>query len=128
MAKVIVITGASSGIGAATATLLAARGDRVVLAARRGDELERLAARLGVNAFAVVTDVTVRADVEHLRDRAIEKFGGIDVWINNAGRGLSKPAAEVTDDELDQMITVNVKSALYGMQAVLPHFTSRGAG
>jgi NADP-dependent 3-hydroxy acid dehydrogenase YdfG len=128
MAKCIVITGASAGIGAATATALAARGDRVVLAARRGDELDRLAARLGANAFSVVTDVTVRAEVEHLRDRAIEKFGGIDVWVNNAGRGLSKPVAEVTDDELDQMMTVNVKSALYGMQAVLPHFIERGAG
>ena len=128
MAMTIVITGASSGIGAATATQLAARGDRVVLAARRGGELERLAARLGQDAFPVVTDVTVRADVEHLRDRAIERFGGIDVWINNAGRGLSKQAAELTDDELDQMMTVNVKSALYGMQAVLPHFIDRGAG
>ncbi|HMC77605.1 MAG TPA: SDR family NAD(P)-dependent oxidoreductase [Vicinamibacterales bacterium] len=128
MARTIVITGASSGIGAATATQLAARGDRVVLAARRGGELERLAARLGQDAFPVVTDVTVRADVEHLRDRAIERFGGIDVWINNAGRGLSKQTAELTDDELDQMMTVNVKSALYGMQAVLPHFIERGAG
>jgi short-subunit dehydrogenase len=128
MAKTVVITGASSGIGAAVATQLAARGDRVVLAARRGDELDRLAAELGANAFPVVTDVTVRADVEHLRDRAIERFGAVDVWINNAGRGLSKLAAEVTDDELDQMIAVNVKSALYGMQAILPHFRGRGAG
>jgi len=128
MAKTVVVTGASSGIGAAVATQLAARGDRVVLAARRGDELDRLAGELGANAFPVVTDVTVRADVEHLRDRAIERFGAVDVWINNAGRGLSKLAAEVTDDELDQMIAVNVKSALYGMQAILPHFRERGAG
>jgi short-subunit dehydrogenase len=128
MAKTIVVTGASSGIGAAAAAQLAARGDRVVLAARRGDELERVAARLGEHAFPVVTDVTVRAEVEHLRDRAIERFGAIDVWINNAGRGLSKFVAEITDDEIDQMITVNVKSALYGIQAVLPHFKAQGAG
>src|SRR5204863_2418493 len=128
MAKTIVITGASSGIGAAAATQLAARGDHVVLAARRGDELEKLAQQLGPNAFPVMTDVTVRAEVEHLRDRAVEKFGQIDVWVNNAGRGISRLVADVTDDELDQMITVNVKSALYGMQAVLPHFQSRGAG
>ena len=81
MPKTIVITGASSGIGAATATQLAARGDRVVLAARRGDELETLAQQLGPNACPVVTDVTVRAEVEQLRDRAIEKFGQIDVWV-----------------------------------------------
>jgi NADP-dependent 3-hydroxy acid dehydrogenase YdfG len=128
MPRTIVITGASSGIGAAVATELAARGDRVVLAARRKDALDRLAQRLGQNALPVVTDVTVRADVERLRDRAVETFGGIDVWINNAGRGLSRVVAEITDEELDQMITVNVKSALYGMQAVLPHFTARGAG
>jgi len=128
MAKSVVVTGASSGIGAAVASQLAARGDCVVLAARRGDELDTLAAQLGANTFPVVTDVTVRADVEHLRDRAVERFGAVDVWINNAGRGLSKLAAEVTDDELDQMIAVNVKSALYGMQAILPHFRARGSG
>ena len=128
MAMTVVVTGASSGIGAAVATQLAARGDRVVLAARRGDELDRLAKALGPHAFPVVTDVTVRAEVEHLRDRAIERFGEIDVWINNAGRGLSKFVAEVTDDELDQMMTVNVKSALYGIQAILPHFKARGSG
>ena len=128
MARTIVITGASGGIGAALASRLAARGDRVVLAARRKDALEELARRLGPDATAVVTDVTVRADVERLRDRAIESFGPIDVWVNNAGRGLSRAVADLTDDELDQMMTVNVKSALYGMQAVLPHFKARGSG
>ena len=126
--KAVVITGASSGIGASLATLLAGRGDRVVLAARRKDELERLATRLGSSAVAVVTDVTVRAEVERLRDRAIEAFGAIDVWVNNAGLGMSRHVAELLDDELDQMMTVNVKSVLYGMQAVLPHFRARGSG
>src|SRR5262245_19526480 len=125
MRKTVVVTGASSGIGAAVATQVAARGDRVVLAARRGDELERLAGQLGTDAFAVVTDVTVRAEVEHLRDRAIERFGEVDVWINNAGRGISQLVADLADDELDQMVAVNVKSALYGMQAILPHFKAR---
>jgi len=128
MPKTIVITGASSGIGAALASTLAGRGDRVVLAARRADELRALAGRLGSSARAVPTDVTRRADVDRLRDEAIEAFGGIDVWVNNAGRGLSKPAADLTDDELDEMMTVNVKSALYGAQAVLPHFKQRGSG
>ncbi len=128
MAKTIVVTGASSGIGAALAEQLAERGDQVVLAARSKDTLESLAKRLGAHALAVRTDVTVRREVERLRDRAIEAFGHIDVWINNAGRGMSKLVAELTDDEIDDMITVNVKSALYGMQAVLPHFKDRGAG
>ena len=99
-----------------------------MLAARRKDELQQLAARLGPHTLAVVTDVTSRAAVERLRDEAIEQFGSIDVWVNNAGRGVSRKVEEVTDEELDQMITVNVKSALYGMQAVLPHFRARGAG
>jgi short-subunit dehydrogenase len=128
MARTIVVTGASSGIGAAVAAQLASRGDQVVLAARRRDELERLAARLGPNALPVVTDVTARADVERLRDRALETFGSIDVWVNNAGRGISRLVAEITDEELDLMMAVNVKSALYGMQAVLPHFQARGTG
>jgi len=72
--------------------------------------------------------VTSRADVEKLRDTAIDRFGAIDVWVNNAGRGISRLVAEVTGEELDQMMTVNVKSALYGIQAVLPHFQARGAG
>jgi short-subunit dehydrogenase len=127
-ARTIVITGASSGIGAALAETLAARGDNVVLAARRQDALEALAARLGPNAVAVPTDVTVRADVERLRDRAIDACGQIDVWVNNAGQGMSRHVAELSDEEFDRMMTVNVKSALYGVQAVLPYFKSRGSG
>ena len=128
MPKTIVITGASSGIGAATATALASRGDQVVLAARRQDELHQLAARLGSHVMPVVTDVTSRAAVERLRGEAIERFGAIDVWVNNAGRGISRLVGDLADDELDQMMTVNVKSALYGIQAVLPHFQARGTG
>ena len=128
MARTIVVIGASSGIGAAVATALAARGDQVALAARRRGELEALAARLGPKTLPIVTDVTSRADVERLRDRALETFGSIDVWVNNAGRGISRLVADITDEELDLMMAVNVKSALYGMQAVLPHFQARGTG
>ena len=128
MSRGIVVTGASSGIGEALARQLVARGDRVVLAARRADLLDALASELGRNAHAVATDVTRRADVERLRDRAIDALGGVDVWVNNAGRGLSKFALEVTDAELDEMMLVNVKSALYGMQAIAPYFVERGRG
>ena len=76
----------------------------------------------------VPTDVTKRAEVERLRDRAIEAFGHVDVWVNNAGRGITRPALELTDEEFDLMMTVNVKSALYGMQAIAPHFIARGRG
>ncbi len=126
--SVIVVTGASSGIGAAVARLLGARGDQVVLAARRQTELEQIAREIGPNALAVVTDVTRRSDVERLRDRAIEQFGAIDVWINNAGRGISKPVLQLTDDEVDEMMLVNLKSALYGMQTIVPYFKERGRG
>jgi NADP-dependent 3-hydroxy acid dehydrogenase YdfG len=126
--KVIVITGASSGIGAATAEAAAKRGHKVVLAARRAGALEQVADRIGEEAVCVTTDVTNRKDVERLRDTAIQHFGHIDVWINNAGRGLSRAVLDVTDADLDEMMLVNVKSALYGMQAVVPHFQSRRRG
>ena len=127
--KIIVITGASAGIGAALAEAVAARDAAgIVLAARRPDELAALAARLGDRALAVVTDVTVRGDVERLRDRALERFGRIDVWVGNAGRGISRPVTQLTDADLDDMITTNVKSVLYGIQAVLPHFRARQRG
>ena len=126
--KVVVITGASAGIGAALAAQLAARGDRVVLAARRERELNDVAARIGAGALAVPTDVTRRSDVDRLRDRAIEACGHVDVWVNNAGRGISKPAIELTDEEFDAVMAANVKSALYGMQAIVPHFVERERG
>ena len=127
--KVIVITGASSGIGEALAEAVAARGARgIVLAARRGTELSAVTARLGGNALAVVTDVTKRDDVDQLRDRALERFGQIDVWVGNAGRGITRSVAQLTDADLDDMMTTNVKSVLYGIQAVLPHFRDRKRG
>lgn len=127
-AKHIVITGASGGIGAALAVQLGAAGHRVALAARRERELQEVAGRAGRDAIAVPTDVAKRGDVERLRDRAIDAFGHVDVWINNAGRGITKPVLELTDEELDLMMTVNVKSALYGMQAIAPHLVARGRG
>jgi NADP-dependent 3-hydroxy acid dehydrogenase YdfG len=124
----IVITGASGGIGAALAERLGVAGHRVALAARRERELQEVAARAGAGAIAVPTDVTRRGDVERLRDRAIAAFGHVDVWVNNAGRGITRQVIDLSDDELDAMMAVNVKSALYGMQAIVPHFIERGRG
>jgi len=126
--KTIVITGASGGIGAALAAQLGGQGHRLALAARREPELNAVARQSGAETLVVPTDVTSRADVERLRDRALSVFGRIDVWVNNAGRGMTKPVLELTDAELDLMMAVNVKSALYGMQAIAPHFIARGGG
>jgi NADP-dependent 3-hydroxy acid dehydrogenase YdfG len=128
MEKVIVITGASSGIGAALAERLASGGASVVLAARREDVLQSVADRCGGNALPVVTDVTRRDDVTWLAQRALQRFNRIDVWVNNAGQGLTRMPTELTDDDIDDMMRANVKSAIYGMQAALPHFTERGSG
>ncbi len=92
--KVNVITGASAGIGAALATQLAARGEKVVLGARRAEELNQVAAQCGQGALVVVTDVTHRAEVNNLRDEALRVFGHVDVWVNNVGRGISRPVLE----------------------------------
>jgi NADP-dependent 3-hydroxy acid dehydrogenase YdfG len=126
--QVIVITGASAGIGRAAAGLLARRGARLVLVARRKELLDEVAAACGANAEPAVADVTRRDQVNGVVARALERFGRIDVWINNAGRGISRPPSELTDEDVDEMMLVNVKSALYGMQAVLPHFKARGDG
>lgn len=126
--KVIVITGASSGIGRATAELLAQRGHSIVLVARRAELLDEIAASLGANVAVVVADVTKKDQVKNVFDRAIARFGRVDVWINNAGRGISRLPSELTDEDIDDMILVNVKSVMYGVQAVLPHFKARGDG
>jgi short-subunit dehydrogenase len=128
MNKVIVVTGASAGIGAELSRQLAAKGAKVVLAARRKPELDQVTAALGANATSVVADVTRRGDVDLLCKTAIDRFGRIDVWVNNAGRGISRAITELTEDDMDAMWRDNMMSVLYGMQAVLPHFKSRGEG
>lgn len=126
--RVVLITGASGGLGASLAEILAKKGCRVVLAARRERELTEVAARCGKNALAVVTDVTKRSDSANALTRAIERFGHVDAWVNNAGQGMARAASEITDEDFDEMMLVNTKSALYGMQTVLPHFKERGRG
>jgi NADP-dependent 3-hydroxy acid dehydrogenase YdfG len=128
MDKVVVITGASAGIGAELGKQLAASGCNVVLAARRKAELDKIAAEIGDHALAVVTDVTKRSDVDALFKAALDRFGRVDVWVNNAGRGISRSVADLTDEDLDAMWRDNMKSVVYGVQAVLPHFKARNEG
>ena len=126
--KVIVIAGSSAGIGAALADTLARQGAKLVLVARRKGPLTDLVARCGANSVGLVADMTNREDVKRVVDEAIARHGRIDVWINNVGRGISKLPTELKDEDVDLMMLINVKSALYGMQEVLPHFKSRGQG
>jgi NADP-dependent 3-hydroxy acid dehydrogenase YdfG len=126
--QVVVITGASAGIGAALAERVAQESGHPVLLARREQELRAVAARCGREALPIVADVTRRTDVENAAQLALVRFGKIDVWVNNVGRGITRAVSELTDDDFDEMMRVNVKSALYGMQTVLPHFKERGRG
>ena len=126
--KVVVITGGSAGIGAALAERLTRDGNRVALVARRAEKLREVAKLCGPDALPIVADVTNREAVNDALDEAIEHFGHVDVWVNNAGRGITKNATELTDHDIDEMMLVNVKSALYGMQASLAHFKERGEG
>jgi NADP-dependent 3-hydroxy acid dehydrogenase YdfG len=126
--KVVVITGASSGMGAATARLLAQSGAKVVLAARREDQLKALVAELGENTHYVLTDVAKQADVENLIQQAIAKFGHVDALWNNAGIMPLSFFDEGKVEESERMIDINIKGVLYGIHAVLPHMLERGQG
>lgn len=126
--KVIVITGASSGIGEAAARKLVALDAKVVLAARREERLQALVQELGSNALAVSTDVSNRASVDALISTAIAHFGHVDVLWNNAGIMPLSFFDEGRVEEWDQMIDVNIKGVLYGINAVLPHLLERKTG
>ena len=125
--SVCIVTGASSGIGAATARQLAGLGARVVLAARRTDRLEALARELP-GAVAVTTDVTVDGEFEHLVAETVDRFGGVDVLVNNAGQGLHVPLEQLDPVDLRAVFELNVVAPLRGMQAVLPSMRSTGGG
>ena len=129
--KVVIITGASSGLGESTARRLADRGAKLVLAARREDRLKTLADELtakGAEVLWQVTDVTDRKQVESLAASAKEKFGRIDVLINNAGLMPLAPLDALKVDEWEQMIDVNIKGVLYGIAAVLPIMREQHSG
>lgn len=129
--KVVVITGASSGLGEAAARHLSALGATVVLGARRLDRLQSLAGELtgrGGKALALATDVADRDQVQRLVDAAVETFGRIDVLLNNAGLMPQSPLARLKIDEWDRMIDVNLKGVLYGIAAALPHMQRQKSG
>src|SRR5262245_54723246 len=100
----------------------------VVLAARRKDALESVAERCGVSALTVGADRSRRDEVRRVVETTLARFDGVDVWVNNAGQGITRMPSELTDEDVDEIVRQNVKSALYGMQEVLPHFKARNAG
>lgn len=129
--KVVVITGASSGLGEETAKYLAEKGAIVVLGARRADKLEEIVNDIkakGGTALYQVTDVTSKVQVQALVDKAVTTYGKIDVLINNAGIMPIAPMSEVRTDEWDNMIDINIKGVLYGIAAALPIFQKQESG
>lgn len=129
--KVVVITGASSGIGEATAVLFAGRGAKVVLGARRTDSLKALADRIaasGGEAIYARTDVKRRVDLSNLVHLAIERYGKLDVFIGNAGIAPISPLDELCVEDWEEMIDVNLKGFLYGIAAALPVFRQQNFG
>ena len=129
--KVVVITGASSGLGEATARFLSAQRASVVLGARRVDRIQALASELtakGGKAIAVGMDVTHVEQVKGLVEAAVRAYGRIDVMINNAGLMPQAPLDRLKIDDWDRMIDVNIKGVLYGIAAALPHMKQQKAG
>jgi NADP-dependent 3-hydroxy acid dehydrogenase YdfG len=129
--RVVAITGASSGIGEATALLLASRGAKVVLGARRVERLEALAARIvdaGGDAVYAATDVRRREDLNGLVDLARARYGRLDVLVNNAGIGPISRLDNLRVEDWEDMIDVNIKGVLYGIAAALPVFRDQGFG
>lgn len=129
--KIVVITGASSGLGEATARLLSAQGASVVLGARRMDRLQALADELtsgGGKAIALTTDVTDHRQVKQLVDAAVQTYGRVDVMINNAGLMPRALLERLTIDEWDRTIDVNIKGVLYGIAAALPYMKAQQSG
>lgn len=126
--KTAIVTGASSGIGAATGRLLAENGCNVALAARREDRLKDLAAEIGDQALAVPTDITDPEAAATLVARTVERFGELDVLVNNAGLGLYAPIWEGDPEDWRRMFDVNVLGALYVTRAAVRHMLQRGSG
>jgi NAD(P)-dependent dehydrogenase (short-subunit alcohol dehydrogenase family) len=129
--SVVVITGASSGIGRATALRFASKGAGLVLAARGAEALEALAEQCrerGGKAIAVPTDVTDAAAVEALASRAVQEFGRLDVWVNNAAVSVYGPFIDIPLRDFQRVLDVNVSGYVHGARAALPHLRGQGSG
>jgi NADP-dependent 3-hydroxy acid dehydrogenase YdfG len=126
--KVVIVTGASSGIGEATARHLTSLGAKLVLGARRADRLQKLATQLGESVTWRETDVTKLSQQQALAEHALKHFGRIDALINNAGIMPASPIAMGRVEDWDRMIDVNVRGVLYGIHAVIAHMLERGSG
>lgn len=129
--KVVVITGASSGIGEATAKILAGAGAKVVLTARRTNRLKGTVKQIqdsGGQASFLAGDVTKREDMQAVADSAVRTYGRLDVWVNNAGLMPLSYVSKLKVDEWDRMIDVNIKGVLYGVAAAIPIMENQGGG
>ncbi|ANY24624.1 SDR family NAD(P)-dependent oxidoreductase [Gordonia terrae] len=126
--KSVVVTGAGGGIGAAVARRFAAQGAHVVVADLDGGAADRVAADIGGSAIGVAVDVTDPDQVESAVGRAVDEFGGLDVLVNNAGIAILAPVTELSADDFDRMIAVNLKGVFHGIKAAVPHLTARGGG
>lgn len=128
LGKVMIVTGASSGIGEATARAAARAGAQLVLAARRGERLEALAEEIGGDALVVPTDMRDLEQVRRLVEEARDHFGRVDVLVNNAGQGLHVPVEKIAIEDLAAIVELNVYGALVAMQAVIPLMREAGGG
>jgi NAD(P)-dependent dehydrogenase (short-subunit alcohol dehydrogenase family) len=129
--QVVVITGASSGLGRETALQFGERGASVVLAARNEEALQEVKQqieRIGGKAHVVVTDVSEWSQVERLASEAVERFGRIDTWVNNAAASMYATVEQMTPEEIDRIIQVILMGQIYGMKAALPHLKRQGRG
>ena len=130
--KVVLVTGASSGIGRAIALRCGRDGADLAITYRSNQAgAETTAGEIrsyGRRAEVIRTDISRREDIDGLVKQLKALYGRVDVWINNAGRGITRSVLDLTDTDFDEMMAVNVKSALYGMQAIAPHFMARGTG
>jgi short-subunit dehydrogenase len=125
--KVVLITGASAGIGKVTAELFAREGAKVVLSARSADKLRELSAGMP-DSFVVKADMTKRDDIGRMVDATLEHYGRIDVLINNAGRGMYTPVEHIDVDDMAALMNLNVYAPIIAMQAVIPVMRKQGGG